>query len=153
MGGLPFEEEVYLSEVVEWAQEQTQFLTPTQAHVLLYLCCNAWTSDNPEGPIGQVLSGRTALRKIQMGTGLSQRTVRYALDALQDNGYIWCKHAPGNGKSQIVIFWSEAADERRAEFRAGVRPLPEGFKREIKRRPKRIAGDSGSNIVQFRSGN
>lgn len=147
-------EDVKQDRVLAWALEQAQYLTPTQHHVLLYLCISAWhKADNPENePMGMVLSGLTALRKIQMGTGLSQRAVRNALDGLQDAGYILCKHRPGNGRSDIAVLWWEDFDEIREEFRAGVRDLPKEWQREIQRRPERIVGSSGSNIVPFRSG-
>ena len=135
--------EVDLHEVMEWAQEQAQFLSPTQTLVLWYLCINAFrTSNNREGrEPGDVLSGRTSLRKIQMRTGLSQRAVRYALDGLQDLGYIWAEHKPGNGQSRIMVFWSEHSDEIRAEMRAGVRDLPEALKRPVKKQtPRRVEG-------------
>lgn len=149
-------EEVHLYEVMAWAQTQAQYLSaPSHTIVLWYLCANAWcTPDNKEGAApGDVLSARTSLRKIQMGTGLSARAVRYALDALQDAGYIVAKHRPGNGQSEIAVLWFEEADEIRAEMRAGVRSLPDTWKREIKRRPKAITGIKDGNIVQFRSGN
>lgn len=146
--------EVTQHEVLEWAQEQAQYLSPTQAHVLLYLCINAWhTASNHEGRSpGDVLSGRTALSKIQMRTGLSEKTVRRALDALQDAGYIVANHQPGNGKSKIGILWHAGADEMRAEVRAGVRTIPEAMKRTIVTRTKPIVGVNGTNIVEFRSG-
>lgn len=146
--------EVTQHEVLEWAQEQAQYLSPTQSHVLLYLCINAWhTASNHEGRSpGDVLSGRTALSKIQMRTGLSQRAVRYALDDLQDAGYIVASHRPGNGKSSIGILWHAGADEMRAEVRAGVRDIPDAMKRVVKTRTKPIVGSNGTNIVQFRSG-
>jgi DNA-binding MarR family transcriptional regulator len=150
--GLPLGE-VSQHEVLEWAQEQAQYLSPTQSHVLLYLCINAWhTTSNHEGRSpGDVLSGRTALSKIQMRTGLGKTAVKDALDALQDAGYIVANHRPGNGKSWISVYWSESADDIRAEVRAGVRALPEVLRREIKTRPKRIVGSSADNIVEFRS--
>lgn len=154
MTSLPRGGEVRQHRVLAWALEQAQYLTPTQHHVLLYLCINAWhTADNNEAaPVGMVLTGRTALRKIQMGTGLSQRAVRNALDGLQDAGYILCAHKPGNGQSHIGILWWEEFDEIREEFRAGARDLPKDWRRTIKPRPKRITGNSEGNIVQFRSG-
>jgi hypothetical protein len=89
------------------------------------------------------------LRKIQMRTGLGERTVRDALNSLQDAGYIWRKSLPGNGQSQIMVFWSAGADERRAEFRAGVRDLPEGLRRKPK---KELTPVSEGNIIEFRTG-
>lgn len=146
--------EVQQYEVLEWAQEQAQYLTPTQTLVLWYLCINAWhTPNNSEGAQeGMVLSGRTPLRKIQMRTGLGERTVRDALNALQDNGYIWRESKPGNGQSRICVFWHEGADERRAEFRAGVRDLPEAMKRKSKALEEPVSGVYEDNIVEFRSG-
>ncbi len=145
--------EVTTHAVLEWAQEQAQYLSPTQTHVLWYLCMNAWytTSNRERATPGDVLSGCTSLRRIQMKTGLGKTAVRAALDGLQDAGYIWADHKPGNGSSRISIFWNEGADEVRAEVRAGVRDFPEGMKRKIVTRPKRIVGSSGDNIVQFRS--
>lgn len=144
-------EEVKPHEVMEWAQEQAKFLSPTQTYVLWYLCLNAWrTPNNPEeAHVGQVLSGRTALSKIQMRTGLSDKAVRDALNALQDKGYILRQSKAGWGQSRIYVFWGGGADERRAEFRRGVRDLPEAMKRKVKTRPKRITGDYGDNIVEF----
>lgn len=147
--------EVTQHEVMAWAQEQAKFLSPTQTLVLWYLCINAWhTPTNPEGAhAGQVLSGRTVLRKIQLNTGLSDKAVRDALNALQDEGYVWRKSLPGNGQSQIAVFWSAGADERREEFRAGVRDLPEGFKRTTPKTKKRhLTAVSEGNVVAFRSG-
>jgi DNA-binding MarR family transcriptional regulator len=140
--------EVQKYEVLEWAQEQAQFLTPTQTLVLWYLCINAWNSpSNREGaPAGQVLSGRTALRKIRMRTGLSDRAVRDALHHLQDAGYIWRESKHGNGQSKIVVFWIESADEMRAEVRAGVREIPEGMRRKPKKRATPVVR---GNIIEF----
>lgn len=125
--------EVHLDEVMAWAQEQSQYMmSPSQTLVLWYLCINAFrheTNYEDRYP-GDVLSGRVSLSKIQMGTGLSQRAVRYALDDLQDWGYICAVHKPGNGKSRITVYWTSDADEMRAEVRAGVRTIPVGFKRE-----------------------
>jgi DNA-binding MarR family transcriptional regulator len=146
--------EVRQYDVLEWAQEQAKYLTPTQHHVLLYLCINAWhTPDNNENaPAGMVLSGRTAMSKIQMRTGLSERTVRDALNALQDNGYILRKSKPGNGQSVIGVLWQEDHDDIRAEIWAGVRDLPKEWKRDVRPPAKRIVGGSEGNIVEFRSG-
>lgn len=152
--GLPTGE-VGLHEVMEWAQDQAQFLTPTQTLVLWYLTINAFRTDNNrEGrEPGDVMSGRTALRKIQMRTGLSQRAVRYALDDLQDLGYIYADHRPGNGRSRVAVFWSEGADERRAEARAGVRALPEGLKRTQKSREPHLKVVTEATVTPIRSGN
>lgn len=148
--GLPLNGEVRLDEVMAWAQEQAQFLSPTQHHVLLYLCINAWrTPHNPEQQqTGGVLSGRTRLRKIRMGTGLSERAIRNALDGLQDAGYILAKHQPGNGASEIHVFWFEGADAFREEFRAGVRDLPKMLQRPKKTNERNVAPAEG-NVVQF----
>lgn len=123
--------EVTLHEVMEWAQEQAQFLTPTQTHVLWYLCLNSWRKPgNKEAASpGQVLSGRAPLRKIQMGTGLSKRAVIYALDSLQSKGYIVRDHQPGHGRSEVLVLWEASDDEFRAEVRAGVRKVPESFQK------------------------
>jgi hypothetical protein len=144
-------EEVYQYDVMRWAQEQAKFLTPPQTLVLWCLCLNAWYKpDNTENaPVGQVLAGCTPLSKIRMKTGLSDRAVRDALNALQDNGYIYRESKAGWGKSTILVFWSEGADEIREEFRAGVRDLPESIKRKPRTHSKRIIGDYGDNIVEF----
>lgn len=148
--GLPFGE-VQQHDVLEWAQDQAQYLTPTQHHVLLYLCINAWhTPDNKENaPVGVVLSGRTSLRKIQMKTGLSERAVRNNLNALQDAGYILRDSLPGHGQSVIGVLWREEYDEIRAEIRAGTRDLPKEWRRAVKPSKERIVGSSDGNIVQF----
>lgn len=151
--GLPTGE-VQQHELLEWALGQAKFLTPTQAHVLLYLCINAWHTDtNPEGsPAGQVLRGRTALRKIQLFTGLSERTIRDALNALQDEGYVWRDSKPGNGQSRIVVFWSEGSDDRREEYRAGVRDLPEAFKRTGPEPKQELTAVTDAVILPFGTG-
>lgn len=123
---------VTLNEVMEWAQEQSQFLTPTQTLVLWYLCINAFrTDENPEGALaGYVFSGRVPQAKICLRTGLSRHAVRDALIDLQDTGYIIYQSKRGRGESECVVFWSETADEMRAEVRAGIREIPEGMKRK-----------------------
>ena len=147
--------EVSLYEVMEWAQEQAQFLTPTQSLVLWYLCVNAWRKEhNREGrEPGEVMSGKASIRRIQMGTGLSERSVRYALDALQDNGYIYCEHRNGRRFSGIVVFWSGGADDRRAEFRAGVRDLPEAMKRTTRPVKKKGKVAREGNVIHLNPGN
>ena len=127
--------EVALHEVMAWAQEQTPFLPhASQRFVLWYLCVNAFRyEDNPEGRhVGCVLSAYAPVARICAGTGLSERAVRGALRYLQDNGYVHAEHVPGNGKSSIAVYWTEGADERRADFRAGIRPLPKGFQRDVR---------------------
>jgi DNA-binding MarR family transcriptional regulator len=143
--------DVALRDVLEWVQEQAQFLTPTQHHVLFYLASNAFvTNANPENrKPGDVYSGRCALSKIAHRTGLSQRAVRYALDALQEAGYVVAELQPGHGKSKITVFWMEAADEMRAEFRSGSKPLPKGFQKVVKA-PKKQA--HLASVVDIRSG-
>lgn len=145
------DEEVDPFEVMRWAQEQAQFLSPPQTLVLWYLCLNAWHKpDNPENEhVGTVLSGRTPLSKIRMRTGLSDRGVRDALNALQDKGYIFRESKPGWGQSRIEVFWSEGADEFRAELRAGVVDLPEAMKRKVKTRERGLTVVSDADIVEF----
>jgi DNA-binding transcriptional ArsR family regulator len=150
MTSLP-EGEVSPREVLEWAQEQAKFLTPTQTHVLWYLCINAFRKpDNPEdAPVGQVLRGRTPMRKIRLNTGLSERAIRDALNALQNAGYIYREFRSGNGTSEILVLWTEDMDDVRTEIRAGVRDLPERFKRASRERSPRIVESSDAVIVQF----
>ena len=143
--------EVDLYEVMEWAQEQAQFLAPSSTLVLWYLCINAFrTHTNREGrQPGEVMSGRTPMSKIQMRTGLSESSVRRALRDLQDAGYIIAEHKPGNGQSHVTVFWAEVYDDMRAEFRAGVRALPGAFKRAV-REPKE--GPKLAPVVDIRYG-
>lgn len=127
--------DVGLHEVMGWAEEQSIHLrSPAQRLILWYLCLHAWrVSDNAEGrEVGDVLSRFTAIARIQRHTGLSDKTVRAGLQELQDEGYIYADMNPGNGKSTISIFWSEASDERRADHRDGIRPLPKAFQRTPK---------------------
>jgi hypothetical protein len=127
--------DVGLHEVMGWAEEQSLHLrSPAQRLILWYLCLHAWrVEDNAEGrEVGDVLSRYTTIARIQRHTGLSDKTVRAGLRELQEEGFIFADMAPGNGKSTISVFWNETADERRADYRAGIRPLPKGFKREPK---------------------
>ena len=125
------EGEVPLRDVMEWVQEQAQFLTPTQTHVLWYLCANAWRKpDNPEGQLtGGVMSGRTKISTICARTGLSRRTVREAMWDLQESAYIYCQYTRGRGTSAVNVFWTGAHDATRAEIRAGAKELPKALRR------------------------
>ena len=140
-----------LREVTEWGWRQADYLTPTQHHVLLYLSQNAFlTEDNPEGAMrGQVYRARTSMAAIRRGTGLSERTVRDALRALQDQAYVLSEMSPGYGVSRIVVFWNEVADALREDFRAGVKPLPKVFRRPQRVAPETQLSDNQDNIVQF----
>jgi DNA-binding transcriptional ArsR family regulator len=153
--GIPSEGEVTPHEVNEWVQEQAQYLSCTRLLVLWYLAANAFrTESNPESePIGRVMSGRTAMSKIQYRTGLGERTVRDALRDLQAAGYIIAEHKSGNGRSLVHVFWGDIYDNMRAEFRAGIRALPKNFRRTEPAKPKRgleVAPDA--DILPFRTG-
>src|SRR5687768_7752447 len=102
---LPDKGDVSTHEVNGWVQDQAQFLAPTRLLVLWYLSANAfYSTENPEGRLpGDVMSGRTALSKICLRTGLAERTVRDALRDLQAEGYIVAAHQPGNGHSRITV--------------------------------------------------
>ena len=145
--------EVGLHEVLEWAEEQAQFLrSPATRLVLIYLCHHAWrTNTNPEGrSIGDVLSRYASVARIQRGTGLSDKTVRAALQELQSEGYIIANLKHGNGKSEIGVFWEEEHDDFRADFRAGIKPLPKPFRAPEPTPLKVVVTD---NVVDIRSGN
>lgn len=123
--------EVGLHEVLEWAEEQAQFLrSPSTRLVLIYLCHHAWrTEDNAEGRnVGDVLSRYASIARIQRGTGLSDRTVRTALRELQEEGYVIANLKHGNGRSEIGVFWEANHDEFREDYRAGIKPLPKPFR-------------------------
>lgn len=143
---------VTLHDVMEWAQDQAQYLSPSQTLVLWYLCINAFrSSDNPEGrSAGDVMSGRVSMRKIQMRTGLGERTVRDALRDLQEMAYLRAEMVPGNGHSRISVFWEPGFDELRSEIRAGVRPLPKAFQRVAKGRPERVEKQEDAVVLEFR---
>jgi hypothetical protein len=150
--GLPTDRDVGLYEVMGWAEEQSLHLrSPAQRLILWYLCLHAWrVEDNPEGrEVGDVLSKFAAIARIQRHTGLSDKTVRAGLQELQEEGYILANMAPGNGTSTIAIFWSETADERRADYRDGIRPLPKGFQRKPK---LEVVEPTEADIIPIRSG-
>jgi hypothetical protein len=135
-----------------WAQEQTPFLrTPSQRLVLWYLCINAFRhSNNREGrEPGDVLSAFVPIARVQRGTGLSKRQAIYALQDLQDAGYIIREMRTGNGKSRIAVFWSENFDQIREDFRAGVKPLPKQFSRTIPVRNAPVQEEREGNVIPF----
>lgn len=125
--------EVRQSDVMRWAQEQAEHLSPPSLHhVLLYLCLNAFYSyDNDENRSpGNVLRGRSRISTICRFTGLSRTTVKRALRGLQEAGYVIATGDGGDGPSSIAVVWWEAMDTVRAEVRAGGRELPRQFVRE-----------------------
>lgn len=144
--------DVRQSDVLRWAQEQAVHLRPASLHhVLLYLCMNAfYTNKNAENmQPGNVLTGRTRLRTIQRYTGLSRRTVQRALDSLQDNGYVIISMDGGRESNGIYVAWTEAMDEVRTEWRAGLRNLPKAFGRDVHwGHPKTPENDA--TILDFR---
>lgn len=152
--GIPSDGEVTPHEVNEWVQEQAQHLSCTRLLVLWYLAANAFRSEaNPEHQrIGAVMSGRTAMSRIQYRTGLGERTVRDALRDLQNEGYIVADHQPGNGKSTVHVFWGEEYDMLREEHRAGIRDLPKPFHRRSKRPQEQPREEDDAVILPFRSG-
>lgn len=126
--------EVNLHEVMEWAQGQSHYLRSSSLRLVLwYLTANAFRHEsNPEqGIVGQVLGARTEIAAIQRGTGLSDKTVRAALQELQSLGYIAAKMTPGRGRSSIVVFWTEAAEQMRDDARKGIKPLPKWTQRSV----------------------
>lgn len=136
-------------DVNEWVMGQAQYLSPTQTLVLWYLAANAWLSECEEGKEGEVMSGRTPTTKIMMRTGLGERTVRDALRALQDEGYIIADMQRGNGKSTITVFWDPAMDVIREEYRAGVRSLPKYFQRQEKEPVAKLQTVTEATILKF----
>jgi hypothetical protein len=149
--GLPTGE-VGLHEVLEWAEEQAPFLrSPATRLVLIYLCTHTWrVPENPEKRnVGDVLSRYASVARIQRGTGLSDKTVRGALRELQSEGYIIANLKHGNGKSEIGVFWEEGHDEFRADYRAGIKPLPKPFRRGSRTPQPEPPTD---NVVNIRSG-
>lgn len=143
--------EVKQWQVLEWALDQARYLTPTQHHLLLYLCVNAFYSpENPEGAwVGRVLSRRAEQTEIQYRTSLSRKTVYRALGDLQEHAYLIYKPGFGNGYTEITIAWTEQFDELRDQIRAGVKPLPDQFRR-IKRTSKRSMEASADNVISLR---
>jgi hypothetical protein len=149
--GLPTGE-VGLHEVLEWAEEQALFLrSPATRLVLIYLCHHAWRTDtNPESrSVGDVLSAYASVARIQRHTGLSDKTVRAALQELQAEGYIIANLKHGNGRSEIGVFWEEDHDEFRADWRAGIKPLPKPFRAPESAPLQAVVTD---NVVNIRSG-
>lgn len=149
---LPDDGEVSLHDVVGWVQEQQVFLAhPADALLLWYLSVNAFRSpNNPEHRhTGDVLSAYANLARMQRGTGRSRETVRRSLGSLQEQMYILADMKPGNGKSRVSVFWGESADARRADARDGIRPLPEGLKKQKKVKERHLSVVSDRNILQF----
>lgn len=115
--------------VLEWAFQQAQYLTPTQHHVLLYLVCHAfYAADNPEGgEVGQVMRQASYVESMTAGTGLKRMAIRNALTALQTSGYVQRevrkdKAVYGQQPHMIYVLWE--ADELREGLRNGSRRLP-----------------------------
>jgi DNA-binding transcriptional ArsR family regulator len=134
MSDAPDHEGYSLHEVLEWVQAQAEYLhSPSARFVLWYLALNAFRHENnPEGGlVGQVMTGRANIAKIQSATGYSDKTVREALHQLQDAGYIIAEMSRGRGKSRIFVYWTPLADEMRSNFRRGIKPLLKGFERTI----------------------
>lgn len=149
--GLP-SGEVDLHEVLAWAQEQSPFLRSASARLLLMdLCINAWRHDrNRQGAEpGEVVQSATSLHSIQRRTGMSDKTVRRAMAELQEEGFLIADLKQGFGKNRIVIFWTEGADERRTDYRAGIRPLPRGFKREVETPSVADSGPHEAVVINF----
>lgn len=133
--------EVELRDVMEWATEQSKYLaSPGDRLVLWYLCLHAFRyENNPEHQVvGAVLSRYASLSRIALGTGLSVKGVRESLRRLQEQAYILAQHQRGNGRSEILVFWSGPADDNREAFRQGVKKYPDWTRdRSPKARPKR----------------
>lgn len=133
--------EVDLRDVMEWATEQSKYLaSPGDRLVLWYLCLHAFRyENNPEHRVvGAVLSRYASLSRIALGTGLSVTSVRNSLQRLQEQAYIFAQHRPGNGRSEILVFWSGASDDNREAFRQGVKKYPDWTRdRSPKAKPKR----------------
>lgn len=118
-------------DVMQWALEQAQYLTPTQHHVLLYLCLNAfYQADNPEDAwVSRVLTKRAEQAEIQFYTGLSRRTIYRVLYELQESGYIvYDSSNSPNKPTNITVAWREEMDELRARVRAGTAEFPPAFR-------------------------
>lgn len=148
--GAPFE--ASLQEIEIWLEEQMLLLgTPAQRLVLWYLATHSFRrEDNPEGGVpGQVLAGYTPLARIRRGTGLGDSTVRYALEYLQANGYIIAEMVPGHGKSRIFVYWTDKADDMRADYRAGIKPLMKAFQRKTTDPVKTEKKQADAVILQF----
>lgn len=123
-----------LIDVQRWAMGEARFLSPTQAHLLLFLSLNAWTHiDNPEGrPVGAVLSGKTAIKQIRMGTSLGRTAVLDGLESLQSMAYLYTDLKPGNGVNEIRVLWGSEWADLREEMRAGVSELPAALRKQKK---------------------
>lgn len=119
--------------------------------VLLDLCIHAWRhEDNEErAPAGLVLRKHSSLAAIQRTTGLSKRAVQDALETLRRAGYVITRFRPGYGNSQIMVFWTEGADQMRADYRAGIKPLLKDFQKDEKEPRKPLEVVREGNIIQF----
>lgn len=148
---IPDDGEVKQWQVLEWVQEQARYLEPTQHHLLMYLCINAfYTPNNPEGGwVGRVLMARSQQPEIQYRTGWSRRTITNSLEALEAQGYITYVPGRGNRPSEITVMWSETCDDIRDRVRAGTMPLPRQFRRE-KTTPKWVIAREEEKVVDIR---
>lgn len=118
-------------EVMAWALEQAQYMTPTQHHVLLYLSISSfYRSDNPEnGEVGQVMRQSSYVSSISHGTGLKRDAIRQALVGLQVKGYLQREVRQDRGihgqqPHLMYILWEKEADDHRKGMRDGTKKLP-----------------------------
>lgn len=139
-----------LREVIEWGLRQAVYLSPPQQSVLMYLVVNAFlTDDNPEdSPAGQVLRGRSNVPSIRRYTSLGDKTVRRALQDLQDKGYVVCVMGPGRAPNRILVLWSGKMDTVRENFRSGAEPLPHWMRRPETRRNSLPKVETEGNVLR-----
>lgn len=131
---VPDDGDVRQWDVLQWAQDQARFLTPTQTLLLWYLCLNAfYKEDNPEDArVGQVLMARDDYSSMQFYTGLGRRTAQRALESLRLAGYVYVEMYPSNHRAnRIVVCWNEGFDSMRERARAGAKALPEAFQPRV----------------------
>lgn len=117
-------------EAVEWVWKQAPYLTASQHHVLVYLVCHAfYTDENPEeGDVGQVMRKASYIGAVAACTSLSRATVKRALLGLQEAGYLQreVRQDPniyGQQPSKIYVLWD--FENLREGLRKGTMTLPE----------------------------
>jgi hypothetical protein len=121
-------------DVADWAHNQAAYLGSNHLLMLLVLCHQAfYRQDNPEGvPVGQVMTGYSAVPVLADWTGFSERTVLRLLESLQaQHGYLrrLPRHSDARSGRQtriIRLYWTTEHDAMRAVARSGG-VLPDPF--------------------------
>ena len=145
---LPEGENVRSHDTIQWALRQAEYLTPVQAHVLLYLTASAfYRQDNQEdAQVSQVMRERRKVPAICRYTGLSRKTVQRVLGQLEEADYIISgDRFVNNQPVDIFVLWSDFWEQSRVFNREEAKAAMEAPTAPPKR--METPPDDGSNVV------